>query len=194
MSKRYEKELKRLINFGIDEENNYSKEELFQLRDEFRKNISYELYQDLFQEIEKYILEDNETDKEELILLVIELISCFPQLENSINLFPITIINLYSSYINYKNICILFENIYYSDICSPLRYEEIILKFLAYIEDENNSYFINYCFRKIEKLYNGLIQYLDKKDYENVKYKEIINNPELITMLKNKMNDLNKSL
>lgn len=196
MKNNYINKLNTLINFGISSEENLTHEERRVRLKDFRNNLSYEKYSDLFNELESYILnEENDfLEKEQVIYSLIEFIRSFPKLEDSIDLFPITIKSLYKGFIEYKNLSILFEQVYYSDICMVLDYNDIVNEYLVFLDKPCNDVFIHYCYSKVVELNKRLIDYLDKTEMNGMKNRDVINNPELENVLKENLNLLSYSI
>lgn len=92
---------------------------------------------------------------------------------------------------NLNRLMILFEQIYYSDVCVPSEYERIVNEYFNYLDSLDNELYIHYCYSRIALFNNKLIEYLNKTDYNGVKHKDNINDPELISLLKSKINNLN---
>lgn len=195
MKNNYINKLNTLINFGISNEENLTHEERRVRLSEFRENLSYEKYSDLFNELESYILnEENDfLEKEQVIYSLIEFIRSFPKLEDNIDLFPITIKSLYKGFIEYKNLNILFEQVYYSDICMVVDYNNIVNSYLEFLDKPCNDVFIHYCYSKVIELNKRLVDYLDKTEMNGMKNRDIINNSELENTLKENLHILNYS-
>lgn len=195
MTYNYIDKLNTLINFGISNEELLTHEERKVRLHDFRSTLSYEKYSDLFNELESYILnEENDfLEKEQVIYSLIEFIRSFPKLEDNIELFPNSIKTLYNGFIEYKNLCVLFEQVYYSDICMIVDYNDIVNSYLEFLDKPLNDLFIHYCYSKVIELNKRLIDYLDKTEMTGMKNRDVINNPELENTLKESLNILNYS-
>lgn len=195
MTNKYVVELNKLINNGINENEELTREERVSRIKEFRETLSYEKYSNLFNDLQKYILNDGilSEEKEIVIFLVIEFIRSFPKLEDAIELFPEIIKMIYKSFIEYKDLSILFEQIYFSDICRMKEYVEVVNRYLKFLENPNHELFIHDCYSRITIFNESLINYLDKTDFNGIKHRDTINNPELESLLKEKLNVINES-
>ena len=191
----YVNELNKLINFGISLNEDLTIEDRRNRIKEFRETLSYEKYSKLFNELENYIL-DNEIasdEKEKVIFLVLEFIRSFTRLEDNIDLFPNNIKILYNSFNEYNAIYILFEYIYYNDVCMVADYLNIVERYLSFLENPIHELFIHECYSRITILTESMINYLDKTDFNGVKHRDTINNHELENRLKEKLDNLNNS-
>jgi len=195
MTNKYVVELNKLISFGIDSNEELTLEERKIRIKEFRETLSYEKYSDLFNKLQDYILNDKvfPEEKETIIFLVIEFIRSFPKLEDNIELFPNTIKILYKSFIDFKRLNILFERVYYSDICMAIDYIEIVNDYFEFLDNPNHELFIHDCYSRITMFNEMLIEYLDKTDFEGIKHRDTINNSELEMLLKERLNVINES-
>lgn len=192
MKNNYREILKTLINFGISNTEELPIDERRKRVKEFRDNLSYEKYSDLFTNLEAYILNNdiNLIEKEEVISLIIELIRAYSKFEDNIELFPNTIKLLFKNYNDFNRLKILFEQVYYSDICMIIDYTNIVYDYLDFLDNSSNELFIQYCYSKILDFNEKLIIYLDKTESTGIKHRDIINNPELENTLKERLNIL----
>lgn len=192
MTNNYINILNKLINFDISNNEELTIEERRRQIKEFRNSLSYEKYSNLFNELENYILNEeiDMLEKESVIYLIIEFIRSFPILEDNINSFPSNIKLLYKSFIEYKDINLLFEQVYYTDICMVFDYIDVVNRYLDFLDKPSNELFIHYCYSKVLSLNKKLLEYLDKKEMNNHTNREIINNEELENSLINSLNVL----
>lgn len=191
----YVKILNNLINFGIDENEELTREERFKRMQDFRNSLSYEKYESLFIDIEKYLLNENVSlqDKDTTLTTLLELIRSYSIFEDNVDKFPINIQQIYISFMDFRKLLILFEQVYYSDITRSIDFEEVMNSYMNYLDSPENELFINICFSKIENFNSNILDYLNKKDYNGIKHIDNINNPELINLLKTKINGLQNS-
>ena len=188
----YVKILNNLINFGIDENEELTREEKFKRMQDFRNSLSYEKYEFLFIDIEKYLLNENVSlqDKDTTLTTLLELIRSYSIFEDNVDKFPINIQQIYISFMNFRRLLILFEQVHYSEITRIIDFEEVMNSYMDYLDSPENELFINVCFSKIENFNSNILDYLNKKDYNGIKHIDNINNPELINLLKTKINGL----
>jgi len=191
----YVTQLNTLINFGIPDGLELSREERISRMKEFRDTLSYEKYEELFKEIEEYLLNEKVSllDKDTTLTTLLEFIRSYPILEDNINKFSITIQQFYNNFIDFRRLLILFEQLYYFDITRPLEFEEIMNSYFEYLDNPQNELFIHIYYSKIEKFNKSILDYLNKTDFNGIKHIDNINNPELISLLKSKINDLNQN-
>lgn len=80
MTNKYIIELNQLINFGISEDEELTREARYERMKSFRADLSYEKYRTLFKELQDYILNEEIliNEKEQVILLMIEFIRNYP--------------------------------------------------------------------------------------------------------------------
>ena len=192
MDNNYVKILNNLINFGIDENEELTREERFKRMQDFRNSLSYEKYESLFIDIEKYLLNENVSlqDKDITLTTLLELIRSYSVFEDNVDKFPINIQQIYISFINFRRLLILFEQVYYSEITRIIDFEEVMNSYMDYLDSPENELFINICFSKIENFNSNILDYLNKEDCNGIKHIDNINNPELINLLKTKINGL----
>lgn len=193
MTNKYIDKLNSIMNYELESNSDFTDPIIRKKAMEFRENISYEKYMELFNGIDLYIKNDKEDDysKEIVIKLLIKCIKFFNNLDEDIDLFPSTIKIIYKGFIEYNNIVILFSQMDCSDICMIGPYFETAIRYLEFLDNPNYELFIHYCYSEVVELNKNLIDYLDRLEINGVKYRNIINDPVLERMLKEKLNNLN---
>jgi len=188
MNKYYEI-LKRINNFGIEEDEILTHEERQKRMSEFRKKKLVE-YKELILEIERYLFENNndDLDKEKVIIELADVLR--NHFRTEINQLPISIQKLYSSHYTFNNMGILFDNIKDVEFCAYKPYEDILYDFLEYIHNEQNETYIHFCYTNIRNFFQQLSDYLEKEDKNHNKYKNMVN-IDLFNYLNEKLKDLN---
>ena len=190
---KYLKKLYELYNFGIKNGEELSPSERSIRISEFKENLSYENYSDLFNDITNYLLDENvvSEEKSEIINMLLEVIKYFPKFSNDIKKFPSLINELYA--INEKLFYMFFEfgNLETIEICSPVVFEKTTLNYINFLEDPVNEFYVHNYYGKIENYNNRLLKYLDRIDYDGKEFKTLIN-PEVIEILKTKINVLSR--
>lgn len=191
-NKDYIKILNTLINFGIEENEELTREERFKRMQDFRSNLCYEKYEYLFLELDEYLFNENVSlsSKDTTLTTLLEFIRSYPILENNIDKFPINIQNFYNNFIDFRRILILFEQIYYCDITKTTDFADVMNMYFDFLDDLANELFIHICYLKIENLNKSILDYLNKTDFNGIKHIDNINNPELINLLKTRISDL----
>lgn len=119
----------------------------------------------LFQEIESYLL-NNEIfveDKIEVITLLFEFIDAYPLIQNKIKDVPISIRYLYRDYVNLKGINVLFEIVNSYEFPANNDFEDLVTRYLNFLNDTNTELFIQYCSAYIRKFNNQLKNYLNRE-------------------------------
>ncbi len=185
----YEVELKNLINFGIKDSEELTREERIKRMTSFRNSLSIQKYANLFQNISEDLLNDKIDDKGKVIDLLIEFIRSYSVLEDNIEKMPKLIITLYKSHMNLIRLIISLELIENLEFVVPKPFTETALNYLDYLDNEENQLYINYNYEKIAKFNKRLFQYLEKKDENNCLYQNSIDN-DLINTLNSKLNSL----
>lgn len=188
----YVKILKTLINYGIEDNEVLKSDERLKRILEFKDDLSYQKYENLFLEIENYLLDSEVTmtDKDVVITNLLEFIRLYPKIENNFNSFPNTILNIYKSFMDLNGICVTFESIDRWEITMVVDFENFANMYFEYLDKKENELFIHLCYSKIESLNNRIINYLNKKDFNDVKNIDNINNPELIGMINSRIDSL----
>ncbi len=185
----YEVELKNLINFGIKDSEELTREERIKRMTSFQNSLSIQKYANLFQNISEDLLNDKIDDKGKVIDLLIEFIRSYSVLEDNIEKMPKLIITLYKSHMNLIRLIISLELIENLEFVVPKPFTETALNYLDYLDNEENQLYINYNYEKIAKFNKRLFQYLEKKDENNCLYQNSIDN-DLINTLNSKLNSL----
>ena len=182
------KEIKLIINFGIDENENLSKEERISRMQIFKKELSVEKYNALFINIEDALLKDNITlnEKDMLISKFLDLFSYYTVLQENYYKLPLILQQLYKSHSFYKRLCVLFEAIDNKEFAMTFDFEKIMLDYFDFLDNPENEFYIYNCYSKIEKINKMVNNFLNKKDFNDKKFEDVINKPELIFIFKEK--------
>lgn len=143
--------------------------------------INIEIFYSLADYITIYTLDKK--DKYLLIRLFLEITLCCINIEKNIHLLPPTLENIYYSNLNFKNIILLFEDIDTIDVPSKVGYEQVVNLYIDFLEDSNNFNFVTYNFPIIKKYNRKLLDYLDKRDYNDNRFEDAID-PNVIYNLK----------
>lgn len=188
-------EIKLIINFGIDESEIISREDKINRMKQFRETLSVEKYYDLFLGIQNSLLDEKvlESEKDLLISEFLNLLSYYTTLQESYEKFPELLKQIFIFQNLYKRLCILMEVINDYDVPMPLDFEEILLDYFDFLENPDNEFFIHNCYSKIDIFNKIILDYLNKKDYNNKKFEDSINKPELISLFKTKINEIVQS-
>lgn len=187
MTNNYLKKLTILINFGLEANINYTQEEKYKVMSSLRNSVSIAKYQDFFNELQNYLLNnDIKSEEKDLIInKIIEFISLYPSLYQHVEKLPILITKIYYIDEILNRFTILFEQIENLEITVIKGFQDITKRYLEFLNNEDNSYYIHNCYSKIEKFNNKLLDYLNRKDSNGVRNEININNPELISEFKN---------
>lgn len=191
MTNKYIKELKKIINFGIDEEEILTNEERIRKSELFNSNFDYKNYLSLLSDIQSLLLSDiSITEKEEIIKNVLDFICTYVNVEENVEQLPIIIKSVYYSYYNLSSLVILIEDIFNDEYTNVIDFEDVVIKYMDFLESIENEFYIHNCYSNINKFNQMLLNYLKKTDFDGVKHEDNINNPELINLLKIKINNL----
>ena len=189
------KEINLIIDFGISKSEKLTREERISRMQKFREELSVEKYSDLFIKIENTLLDDEVLveEKDLLISEFLNMLSYYVTLQESYEKFPELLKQIFISHNLYKRLCILMKVINDYDVPMPLDFEEILLDYFDFLENPDNEFFIHNCYSKIDIFNKIILDYLNKKDYNNKKFEDSINKPELISLFKTKINEIVQS-
>lgn len=195
MSNDFIEELKKLINFGIDGGEILSFEERKERMSSFRNDLSVDKYMNLFLSISNYLLssEVSSLEKDEVIKYLLGFIRNFSIIENNISKLPVVIQNLYNSHINLFDILLAFDYIYTNDYTAIKFFEDTMLRYLDFLENPINEFYINNYFSYISKFNNKIIDYLNKVDINGIKHSDNIGDSKIIELLNKKIDELIKN-
>ena len=158
-----------------------------------RENINISNYNKLFNEINDYLLSDDPIEnKNEVSLLVIEIVNYYKDFQDHLDELPNTIKLLFKSDENLRYIKILYEGIMNYDFVTPIQFHEILVSYLDFLEDENNDFYITNCYSKIEDFNKQLNDYLEKLDYNDNKFKDGLDE-ETIRIVKDLVKNSNRN-
>lgn len=195
MNNKYVNKLKRLINFGVSENENLTTEDRINRMQEFRKTLSVENYYGFINEIQEFLLDENiqPEEKDEVIFLTLRFINDYVPLRENINKFPKLIVELNNSNEEFNRVNFLLQELTHSDVTKTYLFEETIKLYFEFIDNPQNDFYIHNCYSRIAEFNRKILIYLETKDFEGVAHKENINNPELIAILNEKINILNNT-
>lgn len=188
------KEINLIIDFGISKSEKLTREERISRMQKFREELSVEKYSDLFIKIENTLLDDEVLveEKDLLISEFLNMLSYYVTLQESYEKFPSLLKQLFLSHSSYKRLCILMEAINDYEFAARSNFEEILLDYFEFLENPNNEFYIHYCYSKIDNFNKVILGYLEKRDLDNRKFEDVINNPELIQVFKVKISELSQ--
>ena len=187
--------LNNLLNYGITKDEEVTSEERIKHLESFKKNFCLELYLDFFKSLELYLLNNKIPieEKAKVIMLLIDVIRSFSEFEGKISNFLPFIQSIYNSYLSFLDINILFEGLCTGKVVCLDTLKGIIIKYLEFLKDSNNEFFIHYVFSKIEHFNKKLEILLDTNCSNGLSYRNNLNDVELLLIFGKTIGDLNLS-
>jgi len=195
MKNKIVEKLKLLLNFGISDSENLTNEDRVNRMQEFRKTLTVEYYYDFFQEVQEFIINENISveDKGEIILLTLRFVNDYVPLRENISKLPEIIIKLNESNEIFNRIMFYLQELVSSEVTKPYLFEEGIKLYFDFLDNPINEFFIHNCYSRIDEFNKKILKYLDTMDIDGNLHKDIINNPELIATLKERIDILENS-
>lgn len=184
MTEKYIKEFQRLMNFGILEDEILTQEEKIRRTNQFRKELSIQKYEELFNEICLYLKQDNinSLEKGQVVDMFLDFITYFPQLEDNVTLLPVDLLNLYYAYFEFKRILIMLSIVNGYDFPSEIEITNLINEYMNLLENPQNQLFISYGPHIIEEINNMFVSYLEKEDFNQIKFKDSLD-PSIVNTI-----------
>ena len=186
-------ELSLLNNFGIEENDNLDTKTRLECRKNYLEQLSLKKCLSLFYNVEEYLFDEKISTslKEEIIMLTIHGIGNYSFLEENLSELPVSIKDIYESYLEFGRLNLIFEKISSSEVTMVNALENILTDFMNFILKTKHELFIHNCYPQIKNFTQTIIKYLNQKNVDDIKHIELINY-DIIEFLKTRVVKIEK--